>query len=140
MNPTQNRPPKRVRAEETTDNPRIQDFWEDMNRHRNAEYRKVGDRYVIEHSQFHSGRRGNPRARIVVWEAVQNSESRVTYYVAPSVEGNQYEWDAIGELWGTVGECGAAMGEITGGVADLRHWCQSNPYGGPRTPHNEAEH
>jgi hypothetical protein len=93
-----------------------------MNRHGNAEYRHVGERYILELDSQPSG------FRLVVWEAVAQGGE----YVTPD-GGNSFAWDAAGsEEYDTRDEGQEVMRKLTG-AHGVRTWCQLHPYDGPRT-------
>jgi len=101
-------------------------FYSDMNKHARADYRHVGERYILEVDPFPAG------DRLIVWEAVRQGGE----YVRPS-DGNSFEWDAVGsEMFHSREEAREEMNKING-VHGVRTWCKLHPYEGPRTPWSE---
>lgn len=107
-----------------TRDPKLKDFYHDMNQHGAAEYRRVAGRYVVELDSTPGG------WQITVWEAVVQHER----YVLPDNSENRYEWDAAGrEEFDNETAARSRYASLTAkGI--VRSWCQTNPYEGPRTP------
>lgn len=106
--------------------PLLKDFYNDMNQHRAAEYRRVAGRYVIELDSTPGG------WWITVWEAVR----RAGRYVLPDGE-NRYAWDAVGrEAFDKEPAARSRYAHLTA-KGDVRSFCQTNPYEGPRSSWSE---
>lgn len=110
-------------------NPTLRDFYSDMNQHGNADYKRVGDRIVLELDSYLSG------WRLLVWEAVKSDGE----YVPPENNKNTYFWDAVGEAEFDEYDAGKQQfNELTTRNA-VSQFVERNPYNGPRTPYHERE-
>ena len=115
--------------------PKLKDFYHDMNQHAAAEYRRVAGRYVVELDTTPGG------WSVTVWEAVK----RAGNYVHPDAGENRYVWDAVGRETFAGGERQEPEAVARSRYASLtskgavRSFCQTNPYEGPRTPYHEQQ-
>jgi len=107
--------------------PILKDFYNDMNQHGNAEYKRVGGRYVIELESMPSG------WQVTVWEAVKEGST----YVDPENNDNRYFWDAVGREEFSDYDAGKEIFSELTTRSDLQRFCEQNPYNGPRTPYRE---
>ena len=110
-----------------TRDPKLKDFYHDMNQHAQADYRRVAGRWVVELDSLPGG------WSVTVWEAVK----RAGNYVHPDAGENRYVWDAVGrEDFKNESPARSRYASLTSKGA-VRSFCQTNPYEGPRTPWGE---
>lgn len=119
--------------------PTLADFFHDMNEHGGAEYKKVGDPFVIELDSQPAG------WRVLVWQAVEYPDDydrhservEVGYAPAGGKPGNRYAWDAVGSREFDDRHDAKAEFVRLGNVEKVREYIDANPYDGPRRPYLE---
>lgn len=111
-------------------NPKLRDFYHDMNRHSAAHYRHPAPDIVLELDS-----RPGSGWRLLAWEAV--SRAHVDEYVPPENPDNRYAWDAIGEA--TFEDRSEALSELEALTTEnkAREWAAENEYTGPRRPYSD---
>jgi len=109
--------------------PSVSDFHRDMNEHPQANYKKVGDSFVVELDSMISN------WRLIIWKAVKDPIRNG--YVVPDESGNRYAWDALAEgEYMNKADAQAAYDGIKG-EGDVHEYSDSHPYDGPRSSYDE---
>lgn len=114
--------------------PTLSDFYEDMNKHANADYKRVLPRFVVECEEHTSWKGDRHTATVTVWAAVENDAgnviSRVPQYTEPEIDGNNYVWEPLGrERYEDPDEAHDAVDSLTT-ENKIWLWCDEHPYEG----------
>lgn len=114
----------------TTKNPTLKDFEHDMNRHANADYKRVDTDFVLELDSSPTG------WQLTVWRAVkQNGE-----YAPPNNDTNRYAWDAVGRQRFDYYDAGRDVYDSLTTRGKVSAFCNDHPYDGPRKPYTERNY
>lgn len=113
-----------------TSDPTLSDFYNDMNEHGGATYKKIGGPYVVELDSMPNG------WALTVWRAVDHP-TREGYAPPDGKPGNRYAWDAVGR--DTFEDRDDAKAEYVrlGGIEKVRAFIDSYPYEGPRRSYSQ---
>ena len=115
--------------------PRLRDFWNDMNKHGGAEYRReVGSPDGPPTAVVEAEDSPGEAVRVTVWSAVLDPQAG-RRYAAPNVRSNRYAWDAVGRANVDAATAAEALASVPTGRESLADWCGRHPYDGPRSPH-----
>jgi hypothetical protein len=112
-----------------TRDPTLNDFYNDMNEHAQADYKRVNDRLVVELDSMPTG------WWLTVWEAIKQGGE----YVDPDNPDNNYHWDAVGRGTFEDYKTGRAKFNSLTTRKEVQMFCEKNPYDGPRTPYDERD-
>lgn len=110
--------------------PALSDFYNDMNQHAGAVYKKVRPAFVVELDTMPNG------WALTVWRAVEHP-TREGYRPPDGKDGNRYAWDAKGRAFFDNRDDARTAYARLGGKADVREFCEANPYEGPRGSYDE---
>lgn len=113
-----------------SDDPTLEDFYNDMNQHSNARYHRVDGNKVVELDSTPGG------WQVTVWKAVEHPHREA--YAQPRNPKNRYAWDAIGrEEFEEYEEASSVFSGLdTKGLVE--RFCDENPYEGPRERHQDV--
>lgn len=125
--------------------PTLADFYNDMNQHGNATYKRVPPAFVVELERHLAigGSRSSGSAWLTVWQAVKDGGRYAPpdgdrYAPPDGKEGNRYAWDAVGrQEFDDLDDARAEFVRLGKSKAKVRAFCEANPYEGPRSPYSE---
>lgn len=110
-----------------TKDPKLSNFYNDMNEHEMADYKRIQPNYVVELDSMPSG------WQVTLWVAVTTGDG----YAPPENDDNHYAWDAIGRQEFDDYDAGKSVYNELTGKNDVQTFREEHPYEGPRSPYSE---